>query len=437
MIAILFLISASVFAQEIDEERMNRDLEIAKNVLATLLKGESDMFYGSSSINGTYVEGYGVIFTIPKHFSMFHVRPPKPVVAPRVRVRTRNSGDEVIVYEENIKAYAEKAEQLARKQEELVRKQEEFLKKQEELSDEEKDELAEAMEKMELNAEEIAEIAAEAEAEALEWQEVYVEDLEAAMQKTEQAIITFLADYADLIGQLKPDNKIMVKQDSPFGEIMIGWTQADDVVEIGEEGKTTGFSAEVSKKVISDYKSGKLSFDEFKDKVNIKRSEPERKRPDLDMFANIFRQYYGPKLSKTFFTESTPSYEVLDNFGVIYTIRTYSSYVEGRYYYMPVLGKDKVSSEERKTKIEELYPQFESDLKSFLIDYGRTIRSLGDDDMLLLKIRMTKCEECSIPKSIDVTVKMSVLKQFDQQKISREKALAAIEIKKNFDASNF
>ena len=142
-------------------------------------------------------------------------------------------------------------------------------------------------------------------------------------------------------------------------------------------------------------------------------------------------------MSTTFFTERTPDYEILDNFGVIYNINTYSSYVEGRYYSMPVLDKEKVSSEERKAAIEELYPKFETELKSFIIDYGRTIRSLENDDILLLKIKMTKCEDCTIPKSVDVSVKISTLKLFDQQKISREKALASIEIKKNFKSSNF
>ena len=36
--------------QEIDEKKMNRDLEIAKNILATLIKSGSDSFYGSTSI---------------------------------------------------------------------------------------------------------------------------------------------------------------------------------------------------------------------------------------------------------------------------------------------------------------------------------------------------------------------------------------------------
>ncbi len=455
-IILLILISGSAIAQNIDEEKMNRDLEIAKNVLATILKGDTERHWGSGSISGSYVQGYGVIFSIPKHYSMIHVRPPRAVVAPRVRVRTDVSDDGTIIIKEDIKAYAEEAEKLAKKQEELMKKQEELAKQQEELSETEKEELEEAMAELEFNAQEIAEIAKEAEQQALLWQAEYSENLEASMEKTEQAVITFLADYADLIGQLKPTDNILVKQDSPYDQdiLIYGFGEGDDVwvdadidvdaddtdatgIYSGGRKKGSGFSAEVSKKVVTDYKTGKIDFDTFKEKVNIKRAAPERKSADLDMFASIFKQYYSPKMSTTFFTERTPNYEILDNFGVIYSISTYSSYVDGRYYSMPVLDRKKVSSEERKEAIEELYPKFESDIKSFIIDYGRTIRSLQEDDMLLLKIKMTKCEDCSIPKTIDVSVKMNVLKQFDQQKIPREKALASIEIKKNFKSSNF
>ena len=58
--------------QEIDENRMNRDLEIAKNILATLIKTGSDSFYGSTSIEASYIKDYGVIFTIPEHLVYFH-----------------------------------------------------------------------------------------------------------------------------------------------------------------------------------------------------------------------------------------------------------------------------------------------------------------------------------------------------------------------------
>jgi hypothetical protein len=64
-----------------------------------------------------------------------------------------------------------------------------------------------------------------------------------------------------------------------------------------------------------------------------------------------------------------------------------------------------------------------------VIDYGRTIRSVPEGEKLLLKVKLTKCEGCKIPKSLELSVPMATLRQFDQQKLSREKAVAAIEIK--------
>ena len=64
-----------------------------------------------------------------------------------------------------------------------------------------------------------------------------------------------------------------------------------------------------------------------------------------------------------------------------------------------------------------------------MLDYGRTIRSLKDDDKVLLEIKMNSCRGCNIPKTIEVSTKMLLLKQYDQQKIARDKAISQIEIK--------
>jgi hypothetical protein len=97
---------------------------------------------------------------------------------------------------------------------------------------------------------------------------------------------------------------------------------------------------------------------------------------------------------------------------------------------MPATGEKSLTLTERNKKVEELYPAFESDLRNFLIDYGRTIRSLDENEFLILKVRLTQCEACTIPKSIEVKIKGAVLFQYDRQEITRDKALAAIEIKK-------
>jgi len=413
LLILILLGCQAVIAQAIDEERMNRDLEVAKNILATLMKSDSEGYLDGRNLEADYLKGYGVIFTIPRHYMYFHIPPPK-ISAPVIRIEGIGNDRTIVIAGDKDK---EILEEKKRELEEAKRVQEEARAEVE----------FEVQAEMEAQMKEYEE---EMKTEMENWGETVLEQNE----KLEQVMVTFLADYADLIGQLKPEDKILINQESPYENYGVLWTTDEGSV---ESPKFAGLSMEVAKKEITGYKGGKISLEEFKKRILIKTKEPEKKRADLEMFASIFKQYFSPKLSKTFFTEGTPYYEVLDNFGAIFKIRTYSSYVEGKLYYMPVLGEEKVDSDDRKETIEKLYPEFESDIKNFIIDYGRTIKSLEDDDMLVLKIGMTKCEECSIPNSIEISVKMEVLKQFDQQKLSREKALAAIEIKKDFKSSDF
>jgi hypothetical protein len=443
LVVLMIICGKIAFAQNMDEERMQRDLEVARNIISTLLQdGSEGYFVGGNAIDASYVDGYGVIFTIPRHYVYFNVKPAK---APKVGAIVVNpSSETVIIREKDADEVAsnlsekEKREQerMAREQERRAREQEHMAMEEEHIA-REQESAARDLERAQrefhiqqnMTQEEIARIQEKAEkaaASAMEWQSNYSIEIQEQNENWEKAMITFLADYADLIGQLKPEEKIMIKRESPYEEFTIVWNDSES----GEE-TAAGLSMEVSKKDISAYKTGKISLDDFKERISIKRKAPEKKLADLEMFSSIFKQYYSPKLSKTFFTDGNVTYEILDGYGVIYNIKTYSSYAEGKVYYMPVLGEEKVSSEERKKTIEELYPQFESDLKAFMVDYGRTIRSLEDDNVLLLKIRLTRCDDCSIPESIDASIKMSVLRQFDQQKITRDKALGAIEIKKN------
>ena len=64
--------SQGVFGQKIDDERMKRDIEVAENVLATLIKQEFEQqrtFFGFD-VKGSYQPGYGVTFRVPSDHSM-------------------------------------------------------------------------------------------------------------------------------------------------------------------------------------------------------------------------------------------------------------------------------------------------------------------------------------------------------------------------------
>ena len=102
------------------------------------------------------------------------------------------------------------------------------------------------------------------------------------------------------------------------------------------------------------------------------------------------------------------------------------------YFYTPGDSRSWDAKPDQKSDDDKIYLQFKSDIKAFMLDYGRTIRSLADKDKVMLEIRINSCRDCNVPKILEVSSKMSLLKQYDQQKISREKALTGIEIKEQF-----
>jgi hypothetical protein len=49
-----------------------------------------------------------------------------------------------------------------------------------------------------------------------------------------------------------------------------------------------------------------------------------------------------------------------------------------------------------------------------------------------LEVKIQACKKCKVPKTLEVSTKMSTLSQYDQQKISKDKALNQIEVKEVF-----
>ena len=417
--ALLIFIAFPLLAgPKIDEKRMQRDLEIAKSVLTTLIKSESAGFYGEKVIEAKYVNGYGVIFTIPNSIQFFFDRAPfefdpSTIVIPAIPAMPHSSMMDKKLTDKLSEEELEEIEEY-RQEAEIYRQEAEKYRQE--------------AEKYREKAEKAQQLA------LIEYQE-QLKNVDANDPDWKNIMITFLADYADVIGQLKSGDKIMINRESPNNEMNYVWQQNNK--EKGpQKNQVSGLSAEVTKKDISAYKSGKLTLEEFKSRVTIKEKKPQKKIPDLEMFSSIFKRYYSPDLSETFFTEGSPKYELLEGFGAVFNIKTYSSYVEGGVYFIPATGQKNVNSSDRDVIIDQLYPKFVENLKQFIIDYGRTIRSLKDTDHLMLKIKTTRCWDCKIPKYIELTIKMKDLKAYDRQKLSREKALAAIEIKEIFDKSN-
>jgi hypothetical protein len=197
--------------------------------------------------------------------------------------------------------------------------------------------------------------------------------------------------------------------------------------------KPSYISVETTKAEITQLKQGKVSRDQFMKNLKVINSVMDDElQPDLELLTSIFNRLYRRDLSKTFFTEENVYYERLKDYGVIYYMEVYSSNQSDfdRRYIMPTIGVEGLSQEERDKKVKELYPQFEKDMKADILEYGRTVKSLKPEEFLVFNIKLTKCQQCGIPSSLELSVQADVLNNYGLGKLTKEAALSKISVKK-------
>ena len=293
----LILITIGSFAQtKLDEERMDRDIEVAENILSTMIKQQFDKRnFFPIEVNGIYRAGYGVTFTIPNIQSnmLFGFDAPEMVWTdgPGSYSRSYSSGDaqgftiiqrdsegDVATVDRKGKSTAVVAGTPAPARAPRAKKEKSKAKN---------DSLKEE-----------------------------------SNEKTIKAIKEFIADYGDLIGQLAPTERIIVTNRGEGDRMWFG--------QFNNQNQPTYLSIEATKGDVTQYKQGKLTRDQLFGKLKVINTKSENElQPDLELLASIFNRLYRSDLSKTFFTQENTYYERLKDFGVIYYMQVYSSNQQG------------------------------------------------------------------------------------------------------------
>ncbi len=379
------------FAQKIDEERMVRDIEVAENVLGTLIKQqfEKQKMFFPLEIKANYQPGYGVTFYLPADYTT-------PIVF------TLQGDDNFIWQDERLQGpgvnyshnYQNEENGLSEDELEIIGKKDK--KETLRLKDKYK-------EKKKLDMDSVR---------------------DAYNLKVIDAAKTFVVDYGDMITQLGPSERIIV---SNQGDRPRPW-----VTQYFNAPKRSHLSIEALKSDLSQYKQGKITREQAFSKIKVINTESmETVEPDLELLSSIFSRLYRPDLSKTFFTQDNIYFERLKDYGVIYYMHALSSQERDiKRYIMPTVGLDDVDQATRDKTVKELYPKFERDLKDNILEYGRTLKSLKDEEVLVFQVKLTRCAGCEIPSTLEYTVKALVLKDFNSNKLDRNTALAKFAIKK-------
>jgi hypothetical protein len=350
------------------EERMRRDLEVAENILSTLLRQQYERKYMfPMEVKGNYMEGFGVTFRLPGDHSMpFYID------------RDMGRDAAVIWAEPGVHAYS-----ITRDDDKAVKADREKLR------------------------------------------EGKLDSVRSGYyQKLIDASKTFLADYGDLISQLTPSERIVITNRG-----------AGERFWFGGRTKRTYLSVEALKSDIIDLRTGKTTRDQMLKKIKVINAETnEELAPDLELLSSIFDRLYREDLSNTYFGQEGIYYERLKDYGVIYYMKVYSSREVGENRHaIPTLRLSDLDREQRDTRVKEMYPRFEKDVKENMLEYGRTLKSLGPNETLLFNIELTQCKGCGIPASLELSVNNSTLSDYSTGKITKEAALGKVTVKKGPD----
>lgn len=355
---------------QVDDERMNRDIEVAESALATLIKQQMTdqrTIFGLD-IKGSYQPGYGVTFRLPPDHNMPFI---VTIAGDEMRRATVVSEGAGYRYSFNTNGSGEQ---------------------------ESGDRSIKLKDKAELSADSI---------------------LNAYNEHMIKAATNFILDYGDFLSQLKPDEKVVV-------------TNQSDRPRFFHPGKRSRISVEGTLKDITALRQGKISRDQALKRLTIVNTESlDAREPDMEMLSSIFSRLYRPDLSKTYFVQGNVYYERLKDFGTIFYMQMVSSTETGPdRHTIPTLGLHNLDQEARDQKVTELYPAFERDVKENILEYGRTVKSLDDKESLIFNISLTKCQGCGIPSSLEVGITGSDLKAFATGKIDKSAAMTRFTTKR-------
>lgn len=250
----------------------------------------------------------------------------------------------------------------------------------------------------------------------------------------------FLQDYASTIGQLKNNESILVIYGSANAT---GNRTAVYSIRGDEQDRPSPLpviSVSAKKSDLDAFRSGRINSDALQSRLSVSTSE-DKERLDLKVLGNIFGTALGDGNGNEYhlISSSSLSYMYLDNFGALYSLDLHRGHALGSLsssvfklrLSRDAESEDRAEAEAREHEleltetIEKEYDALVNKTKEFIIDYGRTLSSLEDDQYLLVSLNINESSDI-IPERVDFQVKKSTFNQLDKGQISREAALNAV-----------
>lgn len=388
-------------AQPERETKIMKDIEVAENILASLLKEEasSDGQYflfssgASNNVQGTYIKDFGALFTIGGRNGSF------PLII--------GQGNGNYSYSYNLKGLAKLKSELPYAVN--IYSEKDRDRKRDNADQKETDEV----------------------------------DVMAYFKSVAEE---FIVNYGYVIRGIQPQEKILIRYGTNRDNGIAIWHMDD------EKELTNGvlYTAMVLKSDIDALQKGNLTEEQLAGKIIYTEGEAEKEEgnKDLKLMNSIFSRLYREDLSGTTCIRGsgTPKSEYIPDLGMVVQMdmnvrcrgdintrfNRLDFFRDGEVRGVAPLAEadDKETKEgEIKENPDEEYPQFLQDLKQNIIEYGSIAKSLAKDEILVFKVAFSGCRDCKvIPENLSITAKESTLTAYRQGSLSLEKAINQLSI---------
>lgn len=415
-ILLLLLTPFLSYAQEGNKTKITKDIEIAENILSSLLEqgmddesGLARLAYGiDGDVEGTYIADFGAMFTIGGS------RGGHSIISIGEGSNISNS------FHYNLRGTARANKKLPY-----------VLKIY--TDDDQKDQGDEAGD---------------------------MEIIESSFDPFEffkEITMEFFVDYGYLLKGVKPQEKILIRYGVGNSRAFAirGWAQVEGWEESDNKDFHQGgkYTATVLKADIDALQKGNMNESQFVAKVEYSegKAEVEEGSKDTKLLNSIFSRLYKEDLSGNACISSRgPSRsEYIPGLGVVVNMRmnarcrTWRGSFDRFEFFREGSGQngialldseikdreDEKNSEEEEKNPDDFYPEFLDDLKENIVEYGSIAKSLEKDEVLIFKLDFQGCRDCElVPDRLNISIKQSTLMAYRQGKTSLEQAIKQLTI---------
>ncbi|GAB5527453.1 MAG: hypothetical protein Roseis2KO_53250 [Roseivirga sp.] len=257
-------------------------------------------------------------------------------------------------------------------------------------------------------------------------------------KKLEDLSKTFLANYGSLLGELKESEKIQVSVNYSL-HVKSSSRKIDGQLAFVSSSKDVNkrrLVSMVSVKDVKAYEAGQLTQDQMMSRIESKSSSiDDADMMDAKILAGIFEDLFKTTYDGYLTRSGRTSWTYFEGFGVMYdmnlssrsngfSLRTTS---DGEIVYG---NNQSVKSEDFYKDIQSKYDEFESAIKSNIIKYGRTLRSLKPNEVVILNLGLSANKKANLPKSLQFMIPKSAIDAFAKGQKSLEQVKGEITVKK-------